>query len=281
MTHESFLAATVVTEDGPTARAILGGVTESRERHCYIRVQHYKPQNPASQGLSTIKQLQKERRPTAALWHELHQILVKQPSVVQVRTDITEQAQIAMYATERGEPTPATILASKPCALRWVDMPDPPSPQRPPSITQRRVVDIDDPRAAAILADNNFGLQSDLIEESYCWWLEGIEYALTRMFVASSNPNPMEPQQQVPNPETLQPVGNFWILYVRAEVDSAPAATMPDRVKQAQAQLVRVQEQFKGVFDFPAFDRRCHDTRALPSRAAWEPPWECHSDIFY
>ena len=57
----------------------------------------------------------------------------------------------------RGEPTSTSIRASKPCALRWVDMPDPPSPQRPPSITQRRVVDIDDPRAASILTDNGFG----------------------------------------------------------------------------------------------------------------------------
>ncbi|KAK3298054.1 mediator complex, subunit Med18 [Chaetomium fimeti] len=266
MTHESFLAATVLTEDGPTARAILCGVTESRERHYYTRVQHYKPQNSATQGLSTIKQLQKERRPTAAQWHELHQILAKQPSVVQVRTDITEEAENVMNAAamEGGEAASASsILASKPCALRWVDMPDPPSPQRPPSITQRRVVDIDDPRAASILVDNGFGLQSDLIEESYCWWLEGIEYSLTRMFVASLNPDPMVPQQ-VPNPGTLQPVGNFWILYVRAKVDSFPAATMPDRVKQAQAQLRRVQEQFRGVFDFPVFDRRCHDTRAPP-----------------
>jgi mediator of RNA polymerase II transcription subunit 18 len=86
------------------------------------------------------------------------------------------------------------------------------------------------------------------------------------MFVASLNPDPVA-LQQVPNPGTLQPVGNFWILYVRAKVDSSPAATMPDRVKQAQAQLVRVQEQFKGVFDFPVFDRRCHDTRSLVSRA--------------
>jgi mediator of RNA polymerase II transcription subunit 18 len=102
MTHESFLAATVLVEDGPTARAILCGVTESRERHYYTRIQHYKPQHSASQGLSTIKQLQKERRPTAVQWHELHQILVKQPSVVQVRTDITEEAENVMNTATEG-----------------------------------------------------------------------------------------------------------------------------------------------------------------------------------
>jgi mediator of RNA polymerase II transcription subunit 18 len=104
-----------------------------------------------------------------------------------------------------------------------------------------------------------------LVEESYCWWLEGIEYSLTRVFMIPPNADLTVPQQ-IPNLTTLEPVGNLWILYVRAKVDSSPAATMPDRVKQAQAQLVQVREQFKGVFDFPAYDRRCHDTRAQVSK---------------
>lgn len=170
-------------------------------------------------------------------------------------------------------------------------MPDPPSPQRPPFITQRRLVDIDDPRAPAILAENGFGFvhpgshipllgfsvapssntcssrpTSDLVEESYRWWSEGIEYSLTRMFVVALRTDQIVPGQ-VPNPARLTPVGNIWILYVRAKVDSSPTATMPERVKQAQAQLVRVKEHLKGVFDFPAFDRRCHDTRVPYSKA--------------
>src|SRR4051812_510761 len=97
MAHESFLAATVLEEDGTTARAILRGVTASHERHSFTRIQHYKPMDSTSRGLpSAIKQLQKERRPTTAQWQELHQILVKQPSVVQVRTDITEEAETAL-----------------------------------------------------------------------------------------------------------------------------------------------------------------------------------------
>ncbi|KAL2140027.1 hypothetical protein VTI28DRAFT_4335 [Corynascus sepedonium] len=267
MTHESFLAATVLEEDGATARAILRGVTESRERHYFTRVQHYKPLDSTSRGLPTVKQLQKERTLTTAQWQELHQILVKQPSVVQVRTDITEEVENALsHHRAGGEAIPANIPPGKHCALRWADMPDPESPQRPPFIAQRRVVDIDDPRAPAILADNKFGATSDLIEESYCWWSQGIEYCLTRMFVVALEGDSIS-ADQVPNPALLKPIGKIWILYVRAKVDSSPPTTMPERVKQAQAQLVRVREQLKGVFDFPAYDRRCHDTRALSSRA--------------
>lgn len=96
MTHESFLAASVLDDDGVTARSILSGITESRERHSFTRIQHYRPQAPTAQGLSTIKQLQKERRATTPRWQELHQILVKQPSVVQVRTDITLEVENAV-----------------------------------------------------------------------------------------------------------------------------------------------------------------------------------------
>jgi mediator of RNA polymerase II transcription subunit 18 len=102
MTHESFLAASVHGEDGATARAFISGVTESRERRYFTRVQYYNPQDATVQGLSTIKQLQKERRPTTPQWQGLHQILVKQPSVVQVRTDITEEVETGMNAAKNG-----------------------------------------------------------------------------------------------------------------------------------------------------------------------------------
>ncbi|KAH6620620.1 mediator complex, subunit Med18 [Chaetomium sp. MPI-SDFR-AT-0129] len=273
MTHESFLAASVLDDDGVTARSILSGITESRERHSFTRIQHYRPQAPTAQGLTTIKQLQKERRPTTPRWQELHQILVKQPSVVQVRTDITPEVENAMSGAATGDDAPLVeIPGGKPCALRWVDLPDPPSPQRPPFITQRRVVDIDDPRAPTILAESKFGLKSDLIEESYSWWFEGIEYCLTRFFNlpanpdSNQNPDPAAPKQ-VPNPASLRPVGNIWILYISAKVDATPAATMPDRVKQAHARLVGARDQLKGVFEFPAFDRRSHDTRVSGTRA--------------
>ena len=102
MTHESFLAASVLDEDGATARAIVSGVTESRERRYFTRVQYYNPQDATVQGLSTIKQLQKERRPATPQWQDLHRILLKQPSVVQVRADITEEVETALNAATNG-----------------------------------------------------------------------------------------------------------------------------------------------------------------------------------
>ncbi|KAL2133440.1 hypothetical protein VTI74DRAFT_2326 [Chaetomium olivicolor] len=266
MPHEIFLCAVVADPDALKARALLGGFTEtSGQHHQFIRVQHYEPQDLTVKGFTTIKQLQKERAPTTQQWQELHQILAKQPSVLQVRTNVTEQVQ---NAVTRGDPTTVRIPAEKPHILRWTDLPDPPNP-RLPFITQRKIVDIADPRAVKILVENKFKAKSHLLEESYHWWRNDVEYALTRTFVISLDPNTDDsPSQQISNPASLEPATPFWILYVRTKVDSTSSASMPERMKQAQAVLVQVREQLLGVFDFKAFDRRCHDTRVQGPRPA-------------
>jgi len=110
-------------------------------------------------------------------------------------------------------------------------------------------------------------VKSDLIEESYRWWLDGIEYSLNRMFVVTSDPDSAT-SQHIPNPATLEPVGTNWIFYVRAKVDSLPTATMPARLKQGQVNLLQIKHRLRGVFDFLTFDRRCHDTRLQEQRRA-------------
>ena len=93
MPHEIFLAAVVQDADVPKARALLGGFSEMRERHQYTRIQHYVPQDVSIKGFPAIKELQKERGPNTPKWQELHQILVRQPSTLQVRTLVTEEVQ--------------------------------------------------------------------------------------------------------------------------------------------------------------------------------------------
>jgi hypothetical protein len=159
MTYELFMNAIVSGADEAKARALLGGFTEMRERHQVTRVQHYEPEDTAVKGLPTIKQLQKERRPTAPQWQELHQILAKQPFILHVRTDTTEEAQKALNASAAAATSPGAGSGSVSVipAVRWTDLPDPPNPQLP-FITQRKVLDIADPDAQSILAANKFKL---------------------------------------------------------------------------------------------------------------------------
>ncbi|KAK4233112.1 hypothetical protein C8A03DRAFT_19742 [Achaetomium macrosporum] len=255
MPQEIFLSAVVANADETKARALLGGFTEMRERHSFTRVRHYEPQDPSVKGFPTIRQLQKDSAPSNAQWQELQQILAKQPSVLQLRTDITESVQNEMM---RGGST-TVIPANSPCIVRWTEFPEPTNP-RLPFITQRKVIEIVDQRAERILADNKFRLKSDLVEESYHWWLNDVEYILTRTFVVALGPNPVI-SQETPNLASAEPVAPFWILYVRTRAESPSPATMPEHIRKCQAQLVQVQGKFMGVFDFKVFDRRCHDTR--------------------
>ncbi len=166
MTYDIFLTACILDADVPKARTIISGVTERCERHQFTRVQHYEPQDPTVKGFQTIKQLQKDRTsttgPAPPPWQELHQILVKQPSFFQLRTDITEESQ---HAQTQNSPA-VHIAAGKSSVVRWTDLPNPETAQFP-FITQRRVVDIADPRAEQILAENKFRLVFLSVSHSY------------------------------------------------------------------------------------------------------------------
>jgi mediator of RNA polymerase II transcription subunit 18 len=102
-------------------------------------------------------------------------------------------------------------------------------------------------------------VKSNLIEESYHWWLNNLEYILTRTFMVAG-PDPAA-SQPIPNLASMEPLVPFWILYVRARVETTAPATMPEQIRNAQTRLVHVRGQLMGVFDFKVFDRRCHDTR--------------------
>jgi mediator of RNA polymerase II transcription subunit 18 len=96
MSYEIFLTSFVPDDLIVKARSILCGVAGTPERHSYRHIQHYEPSDPNVKGFLTIKQLQRERLlPITAQWQELHQILAKQPAVVQLRMDITEEVEIA------------------------------------------------------------------------------------------------------------------------------------------------------------------------------------------
>ncbi|KAL2260273.1 hypothetical protein VTK26DRAFT_5759 [Humicola hyalothermophila] len=258
MPHDIFLAAVVLNPDVPKARALLGGFTEMRERHQFTRIQHYVPKDAVIKGFSNIKELQKERGPNAAKWQELHQILARQPSTLQVRTIITDEVQSSISSGEQ-----KTIPADRPRLLRWTELPDPPSQWIPPFITQRKIVEIADQKVEKVLSDSQFKAVSNLVDESYHWWLNDVEYTLTRTFIAAlDSSDQAASQQQVPNIAGLEPPADFWLLYVRSRVESTP-----ERMQQAHAQLVRIREQLMGVFDFKVFDRRCHDSRVQPQGA--------------
>ncbi|KAM7186952.1 hypothetical protein V8F20_011181 [Naviculisporaceae sp. PSN 640] len=252
MTHEIFMTAVVHGDDTIKARAFLAGYTEMRERHRFTRVRHQTRQEFGIKGLPSIKELQKERGPNAQVWQELHQIFMKQSYTMQERADVTDEA---LTALSNGSPT--TLSEGKMRRLWFTDLPDVISARNPPTNTQRKVIEIADPRMDKILAQNKFVTKSDFIEESYHWWHNGLEYALVQTL-------PLPPGTDanvVPNMAGITPMLPFSLLFVRIRVESSP-----ERMQQAHAQLEAARRALVGVFEFKVFDRRCHDTRNIEPR---------------
>ncbi|KAK3321234.1 Med18 protein-domain-containing protein [Cercophora scortea] len=247
MPHELFLTAVVPDESTLKARSVLGGVCEMRERHSFTKVRYIRRTDPALKGLHTIKELQKEKGPSLPLWQELHQILAKQPYVLQVLIDITPEVLVAPQSTSTST---AVVPPTRPRRLRFNDLPDPLNKNNPPSITQRKMLEITDHHLDKILADNKFTTKAESVEESYNWWLNNVEYALTRISIVPPS-DPPAPPQQVPNVAALQPLAPYWILYVRVQVESTP-----ERMQHGYGLLKQALKDLSGIFDFKVFDRR-------------------------
>ena len=98
--------------------------------------------------------------------------------------------------------------------------------------------------------------------ESYHWWLNNIEYVLTKAHAlpatASQEQPPAPSSQEVPDADWLTALAPFWVLDVRAQVESKP-----EPIQSGQEQLAQVQQRLLGVFEFKSFDRRAFDTREM------------------
>ncbi|KAK3684188.1 mediator complex, subunit Med18 [Podospora appendiculata] len=254
MPHELFLTAIVPDESMLKARAVLGGVCEMRERHSFTKVRYVRRTDPSPKGLHTIKELQKEKGPNLPHWQEMHQILAKQSYVLQELIDITpEVVLLAPRST-------VIVPPSRPRRLRFSDLPDPLNKNNPPAITQRKMLEITDHRLDKILADNKFTTKAESVEETYSWWLNNVEYALTRLSIVPPS-DPPAPPQQVPSVAALHPLAPYWILYVRVQVQSTP-----ERMQHGYGLLTQALKNLSGIFEFKVFDRRVHDTRNMEPR---------------
>ena len=114
-----------------------------------------------------------------------------------------------------------------------------------------------EPVSASILTGicPTFSQKAEAVEESYHWWLNKIEYVLTKVYpVPAGN----APAQEIPDLDALSPLAPFWVLHIRAQVESSP-----ERLQNGQDQLAQLQKQLIGIFDFKAFDRRAYDTRSM------------------
>ncbi|KAK4456613.1 hypothetical protein QBC42DRAFT_280895 [Cladorrhinum samala] len=251
--YEIFATAVVQNDDILKARAILAGVTKSQEYHRFMRIQHFEPQDPSTRGLPAIKEIQKERNtnPHVPAWVELNAILLKQQYTVRIHTKVNmDEVEGAKNDSANRPVIPPTRVR----VLKWCEMPDPPSQHLAPWISQRRALDILDPRAENILLANRYQRTSNVYEESYDYRSGKLTYSLTKQWLI----DPSVGTDEIPNLATADEFAPFWLLHVRAVVESKAEA-----MQQAIARLAAVREELMGVFEFKAFDRRALDTRCM------------------
>lgn len=95
---------------------------------------------------------------------------------------------------------------------------------------------------------------SNVYEESYDYRRGKLTYSLTKQSLI----DPSAGSDEIPNLATTEEFAPFWLLHVRAVVESKAEA-----MQQAVARLAAVREELMGVFAFKAFDRRALDTRCM------------------
>ncbi|KAK0612799.1 mediator complex, subunit Med18 [Bombardia bombarda] len=264
MLNEIFLTAIVADAEAQKARTILAGITEMREQHHITKTRHLR-RDLAVSGLPTIRQLQKgpagpagQKTPNAAAWQELHSAFLRQSYIIQRRLDITDDV---LQPASTGATGPVAPPAAKIPYLRFTDVPDSVNPIDEPH-TKRRALEISDRRLDVILAENRFTVFNEYIEESYHWWQNDVEFALTRYYLLPQTPSTGPGNDPAAAPklslDIMEPLGDWWFLYARVQVDSKPESLQEGHVK-----LRHVRHDLRGIFEFKVFDRRVHDTRNL------------------
>lgn len=103
--------------------------------------------------------------------------------------------------------------------------------------------------------------KSEAIEEALRFFRDDVEFCLFRHYplppVYGDKPKPLS---ALPPWDSLSVIDKErrWLFAVRYHVLQD---NKPDEIKKGHDILMGVKKELEGVFDFKAYDRRCHDTR--------------------
>ncbi|KAJ6789784.1 hypothetical protein PWT90_02334 [Aphanocladium album] len=260
--YEVFMTSIVEDAEFTSACSVLEGLCSMKPWESVVRVLYFQgPPRPV--GLSNQTSIEKPiRKNVAPLWRELHQNLSRQSYMVQARYEILKDRDFG------SEEKPMELDAT-PCVLRWADFPDPPHGK--PLLTQRKMVELWEQRAIpSVLRDNQHQFKGEMVEETYRFFRDEIEFALTKQYffnpiqeytpLESRQANTFSPVAQLPAWSNLTPVDmqGRWIMQVKTHVLQD---NKPDEIRKAQDKLMALRNELDGVFDFRTIDRKVYDTR--------------------
>ncbi|KAI2632125.1 mediator complex, subunit Med18 [Hypoxylon sp. NC1633] len=249
--RELFLTASVRDGDFAMACSVFQGLTWMTARQSVHRILFYHGQ-PQPKALKNTRTFQQSR--FLPLWKELSNQMARASYVLQVAYEVLPDKDFG-----RGT---AMEFNSLPGTLRWTDLPD---PLRDTPITSRKKIEIPEQSSLpTAMTDNGFRYMNEIIQESYTFVRENVEFVFSRYYRLPDSPG--RPVTTLPAWADLRPIdpAQKWVLNVKLNVleDS-----QPEKVRKANEELLGVKMELDKLFDFKHIDRRVFDTRIAPPPA--------------
>lgn len=105
--------------------------------------------------------------------------------------------------------------------------------------------------------------KTELIQETYTFIRENIEFLFSRNYYLPPSSGQSGPSTSLPAWSDLKPVDSTkkWLFHVKRDVIEH---SQPEKLKQAQKELLDVKAELEPIFSFAPIDRRVFDTRIAP-----------------
>ncbi|KAI1780927.1 mediator complex, subunit Med18 [Hypoxylon cercidicola] len=249
--RELFLTASTKDADFSMSCAVLQGLAWMTARKSVHRILFFHGQ-PQPKPLKNMRAFQQSRHPQ--LWKDLSNQLMRSSYVLQIAYEVNPDRDF-------GKGT-AMEFNSLPGTLRWTDLPD---PARDTPVTSRKKIEIpEQSHLPMALTDNGFRYKNEVIQESYSFVRENVEFVFSRYYEVTGSPG--RPITSLPPWADLKPLdpAQKWVLNVKLNV---PDDSQPEKVKKAHEELLAVKAELDRLFEFKAIDRRVFDTRIAPPPA--------------
>ncbi|ETS78976.1 hypothetical protein PFICI_08829 [Pestalotiopsis fici W106-1] len=260
--HEIFLTSTIKDADLEKACAVLQGLSWMSARRNVYRVSYFAgPSRP--KGLPAIKSIQATQRHGLA-WTELHKELSRLSHVFKVVHEVLLDRDFGSGVNVDLNAVAGTV--------RWEGFPDPPR-EKGQLTTHRKKIDIPEQKQLlATMASNGQSYQTELVQETYTFIRDNVEFVLSRHYYIPPSPEQPGPTPALPAWSNLTPVdpAKKWMFQVKRDVIED---NNPEKMRQAQKELLDVKTELEPIFTFVPIDRRVLDPRIpLPPTVPGQHP---------
>ncbi|KFX88517.1 hypothetical protein V497_07401 [Pseudogymnoascus sp. VKM F-4516 (FW-969)] len=263
--HELFLTAAVPGEHVKEALKILQGLCAMPPVHKFERILTYEGPNAQLVPIPAAR-VQNRRPQDREVWNELNKQLVRQSHFITLAFAAEKGefgAGAGVGAGEDQAEKPVIDLEEARGTLHFYDYPEPPHPSRP--VNSRLVVHIpDEPKLPSLLRSIKYTHHSESLREIYNSYRDNVTFTLSRELQRKAQDGVTGAQggvlQASSDLRDYVPFDgeNKWVLRASVEVTDEKEGPL---LQRGIEELLRVQTDLEGVYEFSVLDRSVLDTR--------------------